>query len=70
MNTEQSILLAERGTCNTSHILHLILSLITMGIWIVPWVIIAVSNKMERTRIDSRIRSIATDDIMVRVNNS
>lgn len=33
----------------TSHVLHLLLSVITAGIWIPVWLLIAISNGMERS---------------------
>lgn len=39
----------------TSHLLHLFLSVITFGLWIVVWIIVALSNNLENTRIDRTI---------------
>ena len=36
---------------NTNHILHLILSIITVGIWIPIWILAAVSNTFGRKSI-------------------
>jgi len=33
----------------TSHVLHLLLSLFTFGIWIVIWILAAVSNASQKT---------------------
>lgn len=41
----------------TSHILHLFLSVITMGLWVVVWIIVALSNSMENSRIDKMINN-------------
>ncbi|MEK6202076.1 MAG: hypothetical protein N2A40_06610 [Desulfobulbaceae bacterium] len=38
---------------NTNHILHLILSLITMGFWIIAWLLIAYSNSAQRARLET-----------------
>ena len=32
---------------NTSHILHLILSIITAGLWVPAWILVALSNKSQ-----------------------
>lgn len=32
----------------TSHILHLLLSVVTMGIWVPVWLLIGISNSMEK----------------------
>lgn len=42
----------------TSHILHLILSIITVGIWIPIWVLITLNNGLERIRCERRIDKI------------
>ena len=46
------------GRQNTNNILHLILTLITAGIWSIVWVIIAINNYFERVRIISKIVKI------------
>jgi hypothetical protein len=40
----QSQLLAKRGDYKTSHVLHLILSILTGGLWLFVWVLVAMSN--------------------------
>lgn len=42
----------------TNHILHLLLSLITAGLWIPVWILVAVSNGLENTRINRKIRKM------------
>ena len=44
----------------TSHILHLILSLISVGIWIPIWILVAVSNGLERAKVESKIRKLGS----------
>lgn len=39
----------------TSHVLHLLLSIITAGVWIIGWILFALSNHMENARIDKKI---------------
>lgn len=39
----------------TSHVLHLILSIVTAGLWIPVWVIVALSNSIENARIDRKV---------------
>lgn len=36
---------------NTSHVLHLILSIISMGIWVPVWILVTISNATERSSI-------------------
>ena len=40
---------------STSHVLHLILSLITVGLWLPVWIIVALSNSIENARIDREV---------------
>jgi hypothetical protein len=38
----------------TNHILHLILSVITVGLWLPVWVLVAISNSIERGKVERR----------------
>lgn len=50
---EVAVLLSKKK--KTSHVLHLILSLVTAGIWVIMWVLVAISNSSENARIDRQI---------------
>ena len=39
----------------TSHVLHLILSLITVGFWVPVWIIVCISNAIENYKLDRQI---------------
>ena len=39
----------------TSHVLHLILSLITVGCWVPIWIIVCISNAIENYKVDRQI---------------
>lgn len=39
----------------TSHVLHLILSLVTVGLWIPVWIIVTLSNSIENRRIEREV---------------
>ena len=39
----------------TNHVLHLLLSIITAGIWIIFWILVAASNGSENKSIDKMI---------------
>ncbi len=41
----------------TSHLLHLFLTIITLGLWVVVWVIVAASNGSQNSAIDKRINN-------------
>lgn len=51
---EVAVLLSKKK--NTSHILHLLLSIITAGIWIIIWILVAISNSSENSKIDRQIK--------------
>lgn len=51
-------LLAKRADYKTAHVLHLILSLITFGMWIPVWLIVTLSNSIERGKIDRKLYRI------------
>ena len=42
----------------TSHVLHLILSILSVGFWIPVWLLVALSNSIENARIDRRIEKL------------
>ena len=39
----------------TSHVLHLLLSILTAGAWVIVWIICGLSNSIENRRIDRLI---------------
>ena len=54
-------LIAKRADHKTSHILHLVLSVITAGIWIPFWIIVTVSHSLERKKIDKKLAHLGKD---------
>lgn len=42
----------------TNHVLHLLLSLISAGIWIPVWLIVTLSNAIERAKANSKIKKL------------
>ena len=40
---------------STSHVLHLILSIISCGLWLPIWLLVVISNSLENSKIDRRI---------------
>ena len=34
---------------STSHVLHLLLSIFTLGIWVIVWILAAVANSSQKT---------------------
>lgn len=50
---EVAVLLSKKK--KTSHLLHLILSIITAGLWVMIWILVGLSNHMENARIEKHI---------------
>lgn len=48
-------LMVKREDYRTSHILHLLLSLVTGGLWLIVWVVVAISNASKRSQIDRQL---------------
>ncbi len=54
--TDQEVAVMLSKKKKTSHLLHVILSFFTAGIWIIAWLIIAISNSSENSKIESKIK--------------
>ena len=50
--SQSAALLLEMRKHKTSHILHLILSILTCGIWVFVWILCALSNAIENAKLD------------------
>ena len=48
-------LIAKRADYQTSHVMHLILSILTVGLWVPIWILCAISNSLERSKIDRKL---------------
>lgn len=57
-NPEAEAMILNSQRKQTSHVLHLILSLLTAGLWLVMWILVALSNSLENAKIDRRIRKL------------
>ena len=51
-------LVSRRDDYKTSHVLHLLLSVFTLGIWVPVWIIVALSNAIERGKIDRELGKV------------
>jgi len=49
-------LMAKRNDYQTSHVLHFLLSLVTVGLWLPVWGLVTLSNGIERRKIDKKLR--------------
>ena len=53
-STDKLVLLA--GKPKTSHLLHLVMSVVTAGFWVPIWVIVALINQQKCANIDRKIK--------------
>jgi predicted nucleic acid-binding Zn-ribbon protein len=50
-DAERLLAYQELATHKTNHILHLLLSIVTAGIWLIPWFVLSADNTDKRNRI-------------------
>ena len=50
---EVAVMLSKKK--RTSHVLHLLLSIVTFGFWLIVWVLVAANNGSENAKIDRKI---------------
>ena len=55
--TDQVVAVLLSKKKKTNHVLHLLLSIITVGIWIIIWILVAASNGSVNAGIDKEIRN-------------
>lgn len=53
-------LAARRESYRTNHVLHLLISIISVGIWVLPWLIVSQVNAVQRAKFDSQIARMLT----------
>ena len=51
-------LVSRRDDYKTRHALHLMLSVFTFGLWVPVWIIVALSNAIERKKIDRALGKV------------
>lgn len=56
--SQHAALLLEMRKHKTSHVLHLILSILTAGLWVFVWVLCALSNSIENAKLDRQINKL------------
>lgn len=49
------------NTQNTNHILHLLLSVVTVGWWVPVWILVSLSNSIERGKTERRIEKMSDE---------
>lgn len=53
-STDKLVLLAQKP--KTSHILHFLMSIVTVGFWVPVWVIVSLINQQKCANIDRKIK--------------
>ena len=61
MNNRIAQLIAKRADYQPQHVLHLLLSLLTLGLWLPVWALVGISHRNERSKIDAKIESIVKE---------
>lgn len=54
---DKSLLIAEYSNAKTNHVLHLLLTIFTAGVWVIPWILIAASNAGKRSKLRDQIEA-------------
>lgn len=58
MDAQLMILQLQQRKKKTSHILHLLLSVITGGLWLIIWACCSIANASQNSKIDKEIEQI------------
>lgn len=56
MNAQQALLVSKRQQHQPAHVLHLLLSVMTGGLWLPVWLLVAWSHQIERGKIDKQLQ--------------
>lgn len=56
-HTDQEVAILLSKKKKTNHLLHLLLSIVTGGFWIIIWLLVAISNSSENKKIDRQIQN-------------
>ena len=60
MNPDFMILQLQQRKKKTSHVLHLLLSIITGGVWLIIWALCSIANASQNSKIDKEIGQVQT----------
>ena len=60
MNPDFMILQLQQRKKKTSHVLHLLLSVLTGGVWLVIWALCSIANASQNSKIDKEIEQVQT----------
>ena len=60
MNPDFMILQLQQRKKKTSHVLHLLLSVLTGGVWLIVWALCSIANASQNSKIDKEIEQVQT----------
>ena len=60
MNPDFMILQLQQRKKKTSHVLHLLLSVLTGGLWLIVWLCCNIANASQNSKIDKEIEQVQT----------
>ena len=63
MNPDMMILQLQQRKKKTSHVLHLLLSVLTGGFWLVIWALCSIANASQNSKIDKEIEQVQAAQI-------
>ena len=58
MNPDFMILQLQQRKKKTSHVLHLLLSVLTGGVWLIVWALCSIANASQNSKIDKEIEQV------------
>jgi len=62
---QSTIIRLEMSKKKTNHILHLLLSILTGGLWLIIWFLVGINNSIENSRLDRKIRKAEKEAMFV-----
>ena len=57
------VLMAKRTDYQPQHVLHLLLSVVTFGLWLPVWALVGISHRNERRKIDLEMVRIGSQGV-------
>ena len=60
MNPDFMILQLQQRKKKTGHVLHLLLSVLTGGVWLIIWTLCSIANASQNSKIDKEIEQVQT----------
>ena len=62
MSDDRLLLEMRRQHYKTNHILHFLLTIFTLGLWVMVWLLMALSNSHQRGKVERQIMQIEEPD--------